>query len=147
MFTHVIAEWIRNPRIFFSRFSVLWTLLMDLLIIIAIPLLRGIIDSMLKLGRPCSWTIIGLQCGTCGGTHCLESFLRLDFVGSFYYNPLVFSWIIYAILSVILANFAFLFKKNWAIVPLKHMYSEKVFWFALATYFLYSIFRNVKLFI
>jgi len=127
----------------------LWlpVLMLDLAILPGIPLCNRLLDRMLAVGKPCKWTFVGAQCGTCGGTHCAQSFLQGAFAEAFWHNPMVFCWILYAIASGLLLNVGFVLGQKWAVTALKKMYSMSAFYVALAAYILFTICRNLPLFL
>lgn len=127
----------------------LWlpVLMLDLAVAPGIGLCRWLSDKMLAGGKPCNWTRIGAQCGTCGGTHCVQSFLQGAFAEAFRQNPMVFCWILYAIVSGLLLNVGFVLGQKWAVTALKKMYSMSAFYVALAAYILFMVLRNLPLFL
>ena len=103
------------------------------------------IRLMYAFGRPCNWERVGARCATCGGTHCIEFFLQGNFAEAFSRNQMVFCWILYGILTVLLLNLRYFCKQLWAERVLRHMYSLRSFFVALAVYLLFTLFRNLPL--
>lgn len=116
---------------------------LDAAIIPGIYLCRWVLQEMLDRGEPCKWTLVGAKCATCGGTHCVQSFLQGDLAASFAWNPMVFCWILYAIATGILHNLRFVFHLSWAERVLKGMYSLTAFFVGLGVFLLYTLVRNI----
>lgn len=106
-------------------------------------LCRWLISVMFNVGKPCKWALVGAQCATCGGTHCIESFLYGRFLDAFTWNPMVFCWILYGILTFVLLNVRFVFRGRWAEVCLKKMYSLTAFFIGLGIYLGFTLVRNI----
>ncbi len=102
-----------------------------------------LLQVMLDGGKPCKWTQVGAKCATCGGTHCVQSFLQGDILESFFWNPMVFCWILYAIATWILLNLRFLFRMPRVGALLKGMYSLQAFFVALGVFLTYTLLRNI----
>ncbi len=118
-------------------------MVLDLAVIPGYFLCRWLLQVMLDGGKPCKWTLVGAKCATCGGTHCVQSFLLGDFLGAFSWNPMVFCWILYAIVTFILLNLRFLGRISWAGPILKGMYSLTAFFVALGVFLAYTLLRNI----
>lgn len=118
-------------------------LTMDVVILPGIWLSRLAIMMMFRQGKPCPWTYFGAQCATCGGTHCIQSFLYGRFLEAFRWNPLVFCWILFAVATVVLLNVWVLLRKRWAGRALKVMYSMEAFFVAVGSYLHFAFWRNV----
>ncbi len=106
-----------------------------------------LVDFMMTNGKPCSWTLHGAKCGACGGTHCVKSLSEGDVIGAFVSNPMIFLCIIYLGVSVILINLAYVFKIKKVTKLLKVMYSEKMAFIILGMFIVYTILRNIPLYI
>lgn len=117
----------------------------DLLMVSGIWFGKWVLQQMFRFGKPCNWTRFGAQCATCGGTRCVQAFLQGDFIGAFSYNPMVFCWILYGILSAILLNLHILCKQKWAGRVLAQMYSLTAFLIALGVYLMFVLLRNLPL--
>lgn len=117
--------------------------LTDLLILPGIWLGRLAVELMFRGGRPCPWTFFGMKCATCGGTHCIQSFLHGRFLEAFRWNPLVFCWILFAIATVLLLNALVLLRQRWAGKALKVMWSMEALFVAVGTYLQFILWRNV----
>lgn len=128
---------------FFAKHKKKLTILLDVLLIIIVVGSRFLTDYLVTTNEPCDWTLVGAQCGTCGGTRCVNHLLNGDIVGAFQLNPLVFSFIVYVLFSVVLLHIFVFGEKKWAGKWLTHMYSLKAFFIALGVYFLFIILRNL----
>ena len=102
---------------------------------------KWLVSGMFAIGKPCTWERFGAKCATCGGTHCVQSFLRGDFVDAFYWNPMVFCWILYGLLTAFLLNAQYLFRWQWAGKLLQYMYSFTAFLIAVGVYLLVTLIR------
>ncbi|MBQ7328899.1 MAG: DUF2752 domain-containing protein [Oscillospiraceae bacterium] len=118
---------------------------MDAAVVPGIYVCRWLLQKMLDRGEPCKWTFVGAKCATCGGTHCVQSFLQGDLAASFVWNPMVFCWILYAIATGVLLNLRYVFHLRWAEHVLKGMYSLRVFYVGLGVFLLYTLVRNAPL--
>lgn len=119
---------------------------MDLLILPGIWLGRIVVELMFRQGKPCLWTYFGAQCATCGGTHCIQSFLNGQFTDAFRWNPLVFCWILIGIITLVLLNAMVLLRQRWAEKILRAVYSMPGFFTLVGSYLLFAFLRNVPLF-
>ena len=117
-------------------------IVLDVIVISSVPLFKWLLGCMLAVDRPCSWTILGAKCATCGGTHCIQSFLQGAIWESFCYNPMVFCWILYAMATGLLLIFSVIFRQKWAFFALKKMYTMTVFYVTIAVYILFGVLRN-----
>lgn len=100
-------------------------------------------DVMLTRGKPCTWAVFGARCGTCGGTHCVQSFLHGEFFEALCHNPMVFLCILYGIFTLVLLNLAFLAKKELAVSILKRMYSVAALFITLGAFTVYTVVINI----
>lgn len=98
---------------------------------------------MFQEGKPCAWAIVGLECGTCGGTHCVQSFVFGDILAAFRHNPLVFAWICFGILNVVLVDLWLLADRTWAKKTLRTVWSMPGFFIMVGTYLQFTFLRNV----
>lgn len=119
--------------------------LLDILVLPGIQIVKWVLQQMLAGEKPCKWTLVGAKCATCGGTHCVQSFLQADFFAAFFWNPMVFCWILYAIATGILLNLRFVFRQQWAGTILKRMYSLTAFFVGVGAYLLFTLVRNLPL--
>ena len=120
-------------------------LLMDALLLPGIWILRQTVTLMFRQGDPCPWTLFGARCATCGGTHCVQSFLYGRFLEAFRWNPLVFCWILFAVATVLLLNIWVLLHQHWGGKALKVMYSMEAFFVAVGSYLHFAFWRNVPM--
>lgn len=79
-------------------------LLADLGILALALLIPHISQFMLSSGPPCVFTLLGVQCPSCGATRCVRYFFTGQFSAAFSMNPFIFCLILYAILWLILVN-------------------------------------------
>lgn len=126
-----------------KRYSAHLTVLFDILLIPACLFCRWLSEQMLFSGKPCSWERFGAKCATCGGTHCVNSFLDGRFADAFFYNPAVFVCILYAIITVILLNLFFVFKISAVKQVLMKMYSLTAFFTVMGMLFIFTLLRNI----
>lgn len=116
---------------------------LDMASVVGVLFGKDFVKLMFRYGKPCPWERFDAKCATCGGTHCVLSFLQGHFAESFAYNPMVFAWILYGIATVLLLNLRFIFRQQWAQSVLRRMYSLPALWIALGAYFSYMIVRNL----
>ncbi|MBE6685670.1 MAG: DUF2752 domain-containing protein [Ruminococcaceae bacterium] len=128
---------------FLNKNARLLVFICDILTIPAWILLRWLSLKMLSTQRPCTWTLFGLQCATCGGTRCVKNFLLFNFIEAFKYNPVVFFGIIYLILTLIFLNLAFVFKVGIFKRILKYMYSIPSLLIWVGTFLMFIAVRNI----
>ena len=99
--------------------------------------------QMLASGDVCSWTLIGAECGTCGGTRCVSAFLAGDLWQAFLFNHPIFLAILLAIVTVLLLNLWLLFKLKFAKKALRKIYGLFPFLAFMGFWTLYTILRNI----
>ena len=117
------------------------TLLLDVLLILILVGSRFLTDYLVTTNEPCDWTLVGAQCGTCGGTRCINHLLNGDIIGAFQLNPYIFLALIY--LSDRKRWNERVGGKQWAWSVLERMFSLQAFFVALGLYFLFLILRNL----
>lgn len=128
---------------FIKKHKKILTILLDVLLIAGLVASRFLTDYLVTTDEPCDWTLVGAQCGTCGGTRCVNHLLNGDIIGAFQLNPLVFSAIVYVLFSMVLLHIFVFGEKKWAGNWLEKMYSLKAFFIGLGVYFLFIILRNI----
>jgi hypothetical protein len=128
---------------FLQKYRKLLMLLGDGLVAAGAFLAERLSGWMLMLDKPCDWTRIGAQCGTCGGTRCVSNFLHGNFAEAFALNPFVFLCGVYALVSLLLLNLYILFDWEFAWKALKKMYNLVTFFIALGGYVVFTIIRNI----
>lgn len=128
---------------FIKKHKKILTILLDVLLIAGLVASRFLTDYLVTTDEPCDWTLVGAQCGTCGGTRCVNHLLNGDIIGAFQLNPLVFSAIAYVLFSMVLLHIFVFGEKKWAGNWLEKMYSLKAFFIGLGVYFLFIILRNI----
>jgi hypothetical protein len=114
--------------------------------ILALPIgicIKWLSKIMLLTDKPCAWTKVGLRCGTCGGTHCVNAFMAGEWGNALTWNPFVFACICYGMLSVCMVNVAVFAKSKFVAKTLRQMYSLPAFFVALSLYVSFIILRNV----
>ena len=119
----------------------------DVLIIPFIFACKGFLGVLIEKGKPCKWTLYGAKCGACGGTHCVQSLFEGDIWGAFLSNPIIFLCIVYLLLTVILLNLVYVLKVKKLAKLLKSMYTEKTVFIILGMFIVYTILRNIPLYI
>ena len=119
------------------------TILLDVLLIIVLLSARFLTDYLVTTNEPCDWTLVGAQCGTCGGTRCVNHLLNGDIIGAFQLNPYVFLLIVYLLVSVVFLHILVFANKSWPGKALGKMYSLRAFFIALGAYLLFIILRNI----
>lgn len=118
-------------------------LTVDIAIIPAIFFLKWLAGFMLSTDRPCSWTLMGLQCATCGGTRCVNFLLQGNLVDAFLMNPFIFCCIVYAVASLILLNIAVFTDAGFAKKALRVMFSWYSLAFGAGSYGIFFLVRNI----
>lgn len=110
--------------------------LIFLLITIALYILIN--TSLYKNNVNCTFLkITGFLCPACGGTRCVNSILRLDFINALKYNAAIFVTCLYIFvinLAYIIGTF---FNKKIVLFKTYHVY----IW--LVAFFIYAILRNI----
>lgn len=76
-----------------------------------------------KADNTCLWTVLGLQCPTCGGTHFVNDLLSGRIGAAFMDNQFLFLATIYLAVSLILLNLRILFDWGFAKKMLGWMYN------------------------
>ena len=128
---------------FISKHKKKLTLLLDVLLILILVGSRFLTDYLVTTNEPCDWTLVGAQCGTCGGTRCINHLLNGDIIGAFQLNPYIFLALIYLLVGLILLHIFVFGGKQWAWSVLEKMFSLQAFFVALGLYFLFLILRNL----
>lgn len=101
----------------------IWLLIAaDILIIPACFFFRWLSSRMLAQPGDCMWTLMGLQCVTCGGTRLVNSLLNGHIIQAFAFNPFVFLSGVCLFLSYILLHLWWIWK-----IPLSGKILKKVY--------------------
>lgn len=95
----------------------------DLLIIPLCILCERISEHMLQQSGVCIWTLLGIQCVTCGGTRLVNALLNGHILQAFQFNPLIFLTIVCLFASYILLHLWWIYKISIAGKILKKVYS------------------------
>ena len=125
------------------KYKKIIVLILDIAIIPAGVFFKWLAGTMLSTNRPCSWTLFGLQCATCGGTRCVNNLFQGNFVEAFTMNPFIFCCIVYAIVSFILLNILVFTNATFAKKALRIMYSWYSLAFGAVSYAVFFIVRNI----
>lgn len=120
-------------------------LLLDALILPGGCFCKWLTERMLAGGKPCTWAAVGIQCGTCGGTHCVQSFFSGDILSAFTWNPMVFFGILYVIATLVLLNLAFVFRRERPKTWLRNMYSVTALVTGVGVMMIFTYMRNAPL--
>ena len=116
---------------------------LDILIIPAWLFVGWLSSVMLSTDKPCGWTKVGLRCGTCGGTHCVNAFTAGRIEEAFGWNAFVFIGICYALLSALLLNVATFRRSAFAHSALRRMYSLSMFFTGISAFVAFTVCRNI----
>lgn len=123
----------------------IWLLVsLDLLIIPFCFLCKLISEHMLQQSGVCIWTLMGIQCVTCGGTRLVNALLNGHILQAFQFNPLIFLTILCLFVSYILLHLWWI--KNIAIAGriLKKVYSIRGLLLYCMCIVLFFILRNMN---
>ena len=130
---------------FIVKYKKKLTVLLDVLVAVLTVAGRFLTDYLLTFtNEPCDWTLVGAQCGTCGGTRCVNHILHGDIIGAFQLNPYVFLLLVYLLVALVLLNVYVFAKKQWAGNVLKKMFCLRAVIIILSAYFLFIILRNLN---
>lgn len=97
--------------------------------VLCIPLsviCRIISEGMLQADGVCVWTLAGIQCFTCGGTHFINDLLSFRLVDAMVDNPLLFVIAVYLFVTLVALNLYLLFDIKFARRALVLMYNVPV---------------------
>ncbi len=120
-----------------------WYLLaMDVLLIPTAFFFEWLSGVMLAAEKPCRWTLVGAQCGTCGGTHFVNSLLNGRITEAFHYNEFLFFCMIFLVISYILLHLWFFFDAAFAKKMLRYMYSIPTAVIAPGLFMYFIFWRN-----
>lgn len=114
----------------------------DVLVIPALFLCKKMTEAMFAAGRPCMWSLFGIECATCGGTRCVSALLEGRIFDSYMYNPMVFSAIAGLILIFVFANLSVFFKMKTAKKFLGFVFQQRTVYFCVAVFLTFFIARN-----
>ena len=132
---------------FKKHFPRILIVLADLLILPGLLFCKQLSEHMMSTGKPCSWLLVGAQCGTCGGTRCVRAFLSGQLWDSFLFNPIIFTLIVVAIVTVLLLNRWLLCRLSFAKKALKKIYGLVPFLSLMGAWVVFTLLRNIPFFI
>ena len=122
--------------------------LIDLLLPILWIVFLIISDYMLENETvECPWAAKGFECGTCGGTRCVNSLLRFKWGAAFFFNPVIFIAAFYVAIGIILLNVYLFFGNRLCLQILQKMFGVCAIIIWLVGYFLFILFRNLPVLI
>lgn len=123
-----------------KRFRII-VAVMDVLVILAFFFLERIAKFMIDYFPECFYySLLGVECPTCGATRCVFYFFGGDLKSAFMLNPFIFLVIIYVIVLFVLLNLA-LFNLKFAEKAVNAMTSFKAgIAFALC-FFVFAVLR------
>lgn len=99
---------------------------LDVLYVPLAVICRGVSEAMLERGGVCAWTLAGIQCFTCGGTHFVNDLLSFRIVDAMIDNPLLFVIAVYLLVTLVALNLYLLFDLKFARRMLRLMYNLPV---------------------
>ncbi len=129
---------------FFTKHKKKLVIILDALLVPGAVGCKFLTDYLVTLNDPCSWTLVGAQCGTCGGTRCFNQLLSGNIIGAFQLNPYIFCGLIYLGIMLVLLNMSAFSKKTWPSRVLEKMYSVPAILIWLGAFFLFIILRNLR---
>ena len=121
-------------------------LLLDVLTIPVGALCYWLTPVMLASDRPCTWTLMGGQCLTCGGTHFVNSLLSGHIGQAWHHNEFLFVLTVLLLLSWVLVHLHLLFHAAWAGKVLRVLYSIPSLIVAVSAMIVFLVIRNWPVF-
>ncbi len=128
---------------FLKKYKKILMIAVDVAVIPGLFLLKYFSSFMLSTDRPCVWTLIGLQCATCGGTRCVSNLLSGNIIEAIKLNPFIFLCVMYLVISFIFLNILLLRNSSFAKKALKKMYSLWSLVIVLVAFALFFLARNI----
>ena len=101
-------------------------LVLDALCIPVAVMCRYISEIMLQSEGVCVWTLAGIRCFTCGGTHFVNDLLSFRIIDAMVDNPLFFLIAVYLFITLIALNLYLFFDVRFARRMLRLMYNVPV---------------------
>lgn len=98
----------------------------DALIVPMAVICRFVSEIMLQGEGVCVWTLAGIECFTCGGTHFVNDLLSFRIVDAMVDNPLLFAITVYLLITLIALNLFLLANLKFAGRVLRLMYNLPV---------------------
>ena len=122
----------------------IWLLIAaDLLIIPFCVLCKHISEHMLQQSGVCIWTLLGIQCVTCGGTRLVNALLNGHILQALKFNSLIFLTILCLFVSYILLHLWWIKNISIAGKILKKVYSIRGLLLYCLCIVLFFILRNI----
>lgn len=120
----------------------------DLLCLIAVLICRPLSEALLlHTNQTCIWSLTGLRCTTCGGTHFVHDLLSGRIGAAFADNQLLFVATVYLAVSLIALNLWLLFDLGFAKKILAWMYNIPTLIAWCAGVFAFLLLRNLPVLI
>lgn len=119
----------------------------DVLIIPVLFFCRWLSGTMLQTDNPCMWTLVGIKCATCGGTHFVNDLLNGRIVDAFWDNHLMFITLVFFGIAYIFLNLYLLFDLKFAHIAVFFMCNPATIVYFFFLTILFTIARNVPYFI
>lgn len=116
---------------------------MDILAVPFLILCERLSAFMIAQNSVCQWTLIGINCGTCGGTRMVNAILHGDFVKAFNLNQFLFLCTVYLAIGFIVMNLAWVFKVGFAKKLLKMMFGLKALLISIGLFVAFIVVRNI----
>ncbi len=114
----------------------------DCIFILLCSVIPIIAKWMLSLNKICFSLKIGIICPACGGTRCINSMFKGDFISALNYNPAVFFGFFYFSIILLLFNME-LFIKNRILTSIRNlMLNPIVLTVEVFFYILFGFARN-----
>ena len=121
-------------------------ILVDVLAIPAGFFSHWLTTVMLAGDRPCTWTLMGGQCLTCGGTHFVNSLLSGHIGQAWHHNEFLFVLTVLLLLSWVLVHCHLLGHARWAAKVLRVLYSIPSLIVAVSAMIVFLLLRNGPVF-
>ena len=113
-------------QFFKTHYKKITVLAIDVFCLLAALICRPLSAAMLETETVCYWSMMGIQCFTCGGTHFVNDLLSFRIVSAFSDNQFLFLTALYLGISLILFNLFWLFDLAFAKKLLRLMYNIPV---------------------
>lgn len=116
----------------------------DLLCLLAALIGAPLSESLLiETDRACVWSLTGMKCITCGGTHFVNDLLAGRLGAAFADNQFLFAVTVYLAVSLVFFNLYWLLDLAFAKKALKLMYNIPMLIVFCVSLFAFLIFRNL----
>lgn len=127
-----------------SKIRIFLLLIADFLFIPICVLCEHLTDHMLSQSGVCIWTLMGIQCLTCGGTRLVNQLLNGHIFQAFQLNPFIFLTILCLCVSYILLHLWWIWDMPHARKILKHVFSKYGLLVYTVCMVLFLILRNIS---